>query len=74
MMRAVSDSGRQGRGTGRQHRVTDRRVIGHDLAKYPESREQRPGEALIVGGFSSLGNGPGSPPLIALGGGAMRRE
>ena len=61
MMRAVSDSGRRGRGTGRQHRVTERRVIGHHLAQYPESREQRPGEALIVGGFNSLGHGPGGP-------------
>jgi len=39
-MRAVSDSGRRGRGTK-----------GHD---------QRPGEALIIGGFSSLG-GRGNP-------------
>ncbi|MCW2930641.1 MAG: hypothetical protein JWM19_1603 [Actinomycetia bacterium] len=46
---SVSDSERRGRG------------IGHHPAKNQESRGQRPGEALIVGGFSSLGHGPGGP-------------
>ena len=57
MMGAVSDDGRRGRGT--KGHVTDRRVIGHHPAKYRGSRAQQPGEALIAGGFSSLGHGRG---------------
>ena len=63
MMRAVSDSGHRGRDT-RGHDtgglVTDSRVIGHRRADSRRSRDQRPGEALITGGFSSLG-GRGNP-------------
>lgn len=59
MMRAVSDSGRRSRDTESQQQVTERRFIGHHPAKYPESRDQSPGAALIAGGFSSLGHGSG---------------
>jgi hypothetical protein len=37
----------------------DRRASEHRPAESRGSRGQRPGEALIVGGFSSLGNGRG---------------
>jgi hypothetical protein len=59
MMRAASDNGRRGNGT--EHRVADRRGIGHHPARNRGSRGQRPGEALIAGGFSSLGHGRGGP-------------
>ena len=62
MMRAVSDSDeRRDRGTGRQHQDTDRRVSEHRSDEHRGSRGQRPGEALIVGGFSSPRHGRGGP-------------
>ena len=42
-----------------EHGVMGRRVSEHHSAESRGSRGQRPGEALIVGGFSSLGQGRG---------------
>jgi hypothetical protein len=73
MMGAVSDDGRRGRGMSHSTKghVTDRRVIGHHPARYRGARGQQPGEALIVGGFSSLGHGRGGPSAYRA---ARRRE
>jgi hypothetical protein len=70
MMGAVSDDGRRGLSHSTKGHVTDRRVIGHHPARYRGGRAQ-PGEALIVGGFSSLGHGRGGPSAYRA---ARRRE